>query len=350
MNTMRVLHVLKSNSFSGAENVAITICKNMQNNVCAYTSPEGKIQETLQEHNVIYYPMKKFCLMELKRIVTEFTPDIIHAHDFSASVLASIVGDNKTAIISHLHNNVPWIKKWNIRSLAYSLALRKINSVILVSESIKREAIFAPQLNEKCKILGNPIDKETIKKRAEEQVNEKFDVLFVGRLATPKNPIKFINIIGQLVKKMPDLKAGMIGNGKLYEECMGRIERLHLENNICMKGFCKNPYPYMKQAKVVLVTSDWEGFGLVAREALVLRTPILMTDVGGMHELALNYPEIKCDKEEEFVYKTQKILSGAGSRRQIYESIYKEQGGKNNLQDYLKSLESLYMECLGNDV
>ena len=93
---MRVLHVLKSNSFSGAENVAITICKNMQNNVCAYTSPEGKIQETLQEHNVIYYPMKKFCLMELKRIVTEFTPDIIHAHDFSASVLASIVGDIKT--------------------------------------------------------------------------------------------------------------------------------------------------------------------------------------------------------------------------------------------------------------
>ena len=91
---MRVLHVLKSNSFSGAENVAITICKNMQNNVCAYTSPEGKIQETLQEHNVIYYPMKKFCLMELKRIVTEFTPDIIHAHDFSEKVLASF-GEKK---------------------------------------------------------------------------------------------------------------------------------------------------------------------------------------------------------------------------------------------------------------
>lgn len=341
---MRVLHVLKSNSFSGAENVAITICKNMQKNVCAYTSPEGKIQETLQEHNVIYYPMKKFCLMELKRIVTEFTPDIIHAHDFSASVLASIVGDNKTAIISHLHNNVPWIKKWNIRSLAYSLALRKINSVILVSESIKREAIFAPQLNEKCKILGNPIDKETIKKRAEEQVNEKFDVLFVGRLATPKNPIKFINVIGQLVKKMPDLKAGMIGNGKLYEECMGRIESLHLEKNICMKGFCKNPYPYMKQAKVVLVTSDWEGFGLVTREAFILRTPVLLTDVGGMHELVLHYPEIRCDTEDEFVCKTKEILSESSEWKIVYDKIYKDQENRDNLSEYLKVLEGIYLE------
>jgi len=341
---MRVLHVLKSNSFSGAENVAITICKNMQKNVCAYTSPEGKIQETLQEHNVIYYPMKKFCLMELKRIVTEFTPDIIHAHDFSASVLASIVGDNKTAIISHLHNNVPWIKKWNIRSLAYSLALRKINSVILVSESIKREAIFAPQLNEKCKILENPIDKETIKKRAEEQVNEKFDVLFVGRLATPKNPIKFINVIGQLVKKMPDLKAGMIGNGKLYEECMGRIENLHLEKNICMKGFCKNPYPYMKQAKVVLVTSDWEGFGIVTREAFVLRTPVLLTDVGGMHELVLDYPEIGCDTEDEFVCKTKEILSESSEWKIVYDKIYKDQENRDNLSEYLKVLEGIYLE------
>lgn len=341
---MRVLHVLKSNSFSGAENVAITICKNMQNNVCAYTSPEGKIQETLQEHNVIYYPMKKFCLMELKRIVTKFAPDIIHAHDFSASVFASIVGDNKTAIISHLHNNVPWIKKWNIRSLAYSLALLKINSVILVSESIKREAIFAPQLNEKCKILGNPIDKETIKKRAEEQVNEKFDVLFVGRLATPKNPIKFINVIGQLVKKMPDLKAGMIGNGKLYEECMGRIESLHLEKNICMKGFCKNPYPYMKQAKVVLVTSDWEGFGIVTREAFVLRTPVLLTDVGGMHELVLDYPEIGCDTEDEFVCKTKEILSESSEWKIVYDKIYKDQENRDNLSEYLKVLEGIYLE------
>lgn len=341
---MRVLHVLKSNSFSGAENVAITICKNMQNNVCAYTSPEGKIQETLQEHNVIYYPMKKFCLMELKRIVTKFAPDIIHAHDFSASVFASIVGDNKTAIISHLHNNVPWIKKWNIRSLAYSLALRKINSVILVSESIKREAIFAPQLNEKCKILGNPIDKETIKKRAEEQVNEKFDVLFVGRLATPKNPIKFINVIGQLVKKMPDLKAGMIGNGKLYEECMGRIESLHLEKNICMKGFCKNPYPYMKQAKVVLVTSDWEGFGIVTREAFVLRTPVLLTDVGGMHELVLDYPEIGCDTEDEFVCKTKEILSESSEWKIVYDKIYMDQENRDNLSEYLKVLEGIYLE------
>jgi glycosyltransferase involved in cell wall biosynthesis len=116
---------------------------------------------------------------------------------------------------------------------------------------------------------------------------------------------------------------------------MGRIESLHLEKNICMNGFCKNPYPYMKQAKVVLVTSDWEGFGIVTRETFILRTPVLLTDVGGMHELVLDYPEIGCDTEDEFVCKTKEILSESSEWKIVYDKIYKEQECQNNLQDYL---------------
>ena len=88
---MKVLHVLKSNRYSGAENIAITICANMQKYMCAYTSPIGPIDEKLKEQNIKYYPMKKFCVMELKRVVKEFEPDVIHAHDFSASVIDIIM-------------------------------------------------------------------------------------------------------------------------------------------------------------------------------------------------------------------------------------------------------------------
>lgn len=143
---------------------------------------------------------------------------------------------------------------------------------------------------------------------------------------------------------MPDLKAGMIGTGKLYEECMGRIESLHLEKNICMKASYKNPYPYMKQAKVVLVTSDWEGFGIVTREAFILRTPVLLTDVGGMHELVLDYPEIGCDTEDEFACKTKEILSESSEWKIVYDKIYKEQENRDNLSEYLKVLEGIYLE------
>lgn len=339
---MKILHVLKSNSYSGAENIAITICANMQKYMCAYTSPIGTIEEKLKEQNIEYYPMKKFCVMELKRVVKEFDPDVVHAHDFSASVLAAIVGERKITIVSHLHNNVPWIKKWNIRSLTYRVALKRIDSVILVSDSIKREAVFSCQMAEKYIVLGNPLDKSAIRKNAEKFECNKYDVLFVGRLTAAKNPIRFINIIDKLIKKVPDLEVCMVGNGDLFDACKDRIIQLKLEKNIIMKGFCDNPYPFMKRAKLMLVTSEWEGFGLVAREALVLATPVLLMDVGGMHELVLNYPEIKCDTEKEFIWKSEKILNGDIQWKSIYENIFSEQETKDDLQEYLSAMEKIY--------
>ena len=91
----------------------------------------------------------------------------------------------------------------------------------------------------------------------------------------------------------------------------------------------------MKQAKVVLVTSDWEGVGIVTTETFILRTPVLLTDGGGMHELVLDYPEIGCDTEDEFVCKTKEILSESSEWKIVYDKIYKEQECQNNLQDYL---------------
>ena len=342
---MKILHVLKSNSYSGAENIAITICANMQKYMCAYTSPIGPIEEKLKEQNIKYYPMKKFCVMELRRVVKEFDPDVIHAHDFSASVFATVLFGKKTPIISHLHNNVPWIKNWNIRSFAYRFALDRIERVVLVSDCIIKEAIFAGRMVEKYKILGNPIDKKNIRRMAEKFLCGKFDVLFVGRLTEAKNPMKFINIIDKLVKYIPYLKAGIIGDGDLFMECENRIVQLHLENNICMKGFCKNPYPYIKNAKIMLVTSEWEGFGLVAREAFALKTPILLPDVGGMHELVLEYPKIKCETEEEYVCKANKILNEDSEWIKFYEGVYNEQENKDDLQSYLKSIDKIYQDC-----
>ena len=226
LNLMKILHLLKSNSYSGAENIAIIICANMQRDICAYASPMGSIQEKLKEQNIEYYPMKEFGVMELKRVVKEFDPDVIHAHDFSASVLAAIVGNQKIAIVSHLHNNVPWIKKWNIRSLTYRAALKRIDSVILVSDCIKREAVFSSQMAKKYTVLGNPLDKSAIRKNAEKFECNKYDVLFVGRLTAAKNPIRFINIINKLIKKVPDLKVCMVGTGDWFDACKDRIIQL----------------------------------------------------------------------------------------------------------------------------
>ena len=47
---------------------------------------------------------------------------------------------------------------------------------------------------------------------------------------------------------------------------------------MCLLGFNKNPYAWMKHAKLLVLSSDYEGFGMVLVEALALNTPVVSTD------------------------------------------------------------------------
>ena len=69
----------------------------------------------------------------------------------------------------------------------------------------------------------------------------------------------------------------MVGDGVLMDVCRLLISKLGLESNIEMMGFQENPYIFMKQSSILCITSESEGFGLVAAEANVLGIPVLST-------------------------------------------------------------------------
>ena len=108
----KVLHLLSTDRFSGAENVVCTIIDNMKQDFdFAYCSRKGTIEISLKKRKIKYYGLENFNKKSLKKIINDYKPDIIHAHDYRASLLASITFNGK--IISHLHINADFAKKWN---------------------------------------------------------------------------------------------------------------------------------------------------------------------------------------------------------------------------------------------
>ena len=77
----------------------------------------------------------------------------------------------------------------------------------------------------------------------------------------------------------------MVGTGSLEKECQKLIEEYQLETNVQMVGFQKNPYVYMLQSKISIIPSKWEGFGLVALEAMAFGCPVVAANVGGLKEI-----------------------------------------------------------------
>ena len=89
---MRILHILTSNRFSGAENVVCQIIGMMKDEPdveMRYCSPDGQIREALAEREITFAPISELSVSEVKRAIKETKPDIIHAHDMRASFVAA---------------------------------------------------------------------------------------------------------------------------------------------------------------------------------------------------------------------------------------------------------------------
>ncbi len=108
------------------------------------------------------------------------------------------------------------------------------------------------------------------------------DILGVGSLIPLKNYSLFISIINLLVKYFPELKTEIIGNGIEREHLDELITKLNLEKNIKLTGELPHNeiMRRMQNAKILLHTSSYEGFGYVFAEALSNGMYIVSKNVG----------------------------------------------------------------------
>lgn len=305
-NKKRVLHILASNIFSGAENIACTIIKNLNNDYdMAYCSPKGSVEIALKERNILYYGIDKLSFKNIKKVVDDFKPDIIHAHDFKATYYACFFS-NKCKIISHIHKNDPQMKSISIKSIMYLFCSKKINTIFGVSDSIIDEYVYKNKIKDKFVTLYNYIDRENVIHSSNEyMVDNKYDLFYFGRLNEEKNPFEFIEIVNRLGNSK--VRCVMIGDGILKKDCEQLIKKYNLEDNIDMVGFKSNPFPYIKNSKIGIMPSKYEGFGITAVESIILGKPVLNSGVGGLKNIFKSNPEYICDNIDDYIKKIKNI-------------------------------------------
>ena len=287
---MKVLHLLASNKYSGAENVVCQIINMFNGEIdMAYCSPYGDIQNTLLEKGIKYFPLNSFNKTTLKSIIDQYKPDVIHAHDVRASLLASKF--HKTAkIISHIHgNDKKNMGKLTLKSICYQLKIKHFCKIFWVSNSCLNDYIFKNSIIKKSEILRNIININHLHNLANQDKNiYNFDVCFLGRLNQIKNPLRALEIMKSLIEKNNSIKCAIIGDGNLKSVCKKFIFENNLTKNISLFGFVKNPYKILQSSKVLLMTSVREGTPMAILEALALSVPIVSTKIDGAVELIEN--------------------------------------------------------------
>lgn len=274
-----------------------------------------------------------------------------HKFDFSCCYATYSLSANKIALTAsknnsiYVHSNYRYIYKdktefknfFNCRNI---LSFRRI--IFVANEAEKDFIKIYPELKNKCLVLNNFIDPDKILKLSTEKISEthpknKKLFVFIGRLDdSSKKVSRAIN----LLKSLSDVNLLIVGDGpdrKMYEDLVTKND---LSKRVTFVGQKTNPYPYIKLADYIILTSDYEGFPVTYLEAITLHKRILTTiDVSDESiNIGKDYATIISMDEKEMLKDVQKELS---SPRKI-----KDIDVKKIQEERLEKLENIFNEVI----
>lgn len=173
-----------------------------------------------------------------------------------------------------------------ISSLNLKLVYRDSDQFVVLSKSFKNVFLKFALINNpnKLKSIPNPI---TIPENYIPQKKEK-TIIYVGRIDyNQKRVIRIVKIWEKVFRVFPDWKLKIVGDGPEKEKLEAFVVRENIKN-LSFEGF-QSPIEYYKKASILLLTSEYEGFGLVVLEGMKFGVvPIVYGSYPAIHDIVEN--------------------------------------------------------------
>lgn len=219
----------------------------------------------------------------LHRIVRDFRPELIHAHGGRAGFFTSFVKAEAPVVYTvHGLHVVHKLGVFNyLGRVGERRAMGRADHVIFVADYDRRmaERLGLRPSRTPWSLIYNGVSVEEIPPASA----PRWDVGFVGRLERQKDPLLFVEVM----RRLQGLRAVMVGGGTLEARTRRLIARRGLSDSIDMLG----PLPrqetieVLRQVRVLLMTSRWEGLPILLLEAMACGVPVVAPRVGGVPEV-----------------------------------------------------------------
>lgn len=224
---------------------------------------------------------------ELKEVIDDFHPDLIHTHTFKAGFLVRTVKTSIPLIHTfhghHLYDpDYGWFGKSLLNLIERKLAWRNAK-IITIGQRVGRElfeagigrltqyqsiapGIESPKISNRRKVLENL------------GIDGALNVLWMGRLTYVKRPERVVEI----ARRFPEVNFIMAGDGELRDSI-----RMSAPKNLHLVGV-RDSNEMWSIADIVLLTSDSEGMPLTLIEGQMAGVPGIATEVGSVSEIVLD--------------------------------------------------------------
>ena len=303
---MRILHIIESLEFGGAEKVVVDLANAMadqhQVSICC-VKRTGELVKKLDpsielhcldksEGNEIGLPLR------LKKVIHQSRAEQVHLHNwgpFLETGIAALLCPG-LSIIHTIHGPYadyppgwkPWLKKTLRHGLELLLA-RRFDQLVAVADSVKADLLKRHLPANKLMTIHNGIA-VTSPTAAENLPAQRStpQLITIARLAPIKNQQLMLRAMQQVVQQFPDATLWVIGDGPSHEQLITLAAELNISDRVLFSGFREDATALLPHADLFLLSSDYEGISISLLEAMRAGLPVVATNVGGIAETVVD--------------------------------------------------------------
>ena len=291
---MKICILVGSLTGGGAERVASILANNLYKN--KYTVTMVNFEKRENEYyidnkiNRYFLGMNNSILKDLKllnKFIKEIDADIYISIDVYLNILLGIAKKrNRIKVIMSERNNPRNVNIRKIlkilRNLIYSIA----DAIVFQTEEAKN--YFNKSVSKKGKVIINPI-KPNLPQRNQNTENV---IVAVGRLSKQKNYPLLLKVFKQFSDNHSDYKLVIFGEGEEENDIIELINKLNLYEKVFVKKFTNDLHNQIKNYKIYVLTSDYEGIPNSLIEAMGMGFPVIASDTpSGGTKCLINHGE-----------------------------------------------------------
>jgi glycosyltransferase involved in cell wall biosynthesis len=264
------------------QGIEVTICSTRSGGVAYALDPRIK-HVTVSRHFRNKTAMGRlFHLSQvLRKKIRQTSPDVILAmmgYNGSATLLASI-GNRIPVFVSERIDPASTTGRSNFEKKIMSFLFTHLSrGVIFQTEDAKN--YYPMKLRRKSTVIANPLDVSQLPQPIDTLTDEP-QIVSVGRLAEQKNQRLLIDAFKDVVLRIPAAKLIIYGEGPMRKALEQQIETLHLNDKVLLPSNVSDIFDRLKQARLFVLSSDFEGMPNALIEAMAMGLPVISTDFGG---------------------------------------------------------------------
>jgi len=231
--------------------------------------------------------------LHLRRLILDFKPDVIHSHMVHANILARLVRPLAPApvLICTAHNID---EGGRLREVIYRLTDTLCDLTTQVSQAgLKRYVRVGAVPESRIQYIPNGIDTEIFRPNPEARnrlresigLRNSFVWIAVGRFYPQKDYTNLLQAFDTCGAESIQCTSSNCWRWTAETVNGGLAGKLGIDNRVHFLGICREVSDVMNAADAFVLSSRYEGFGLVIAEAMACQLPVVATDSGGPREL-----------------------------------------------------------------